>query len=222
VYGNDWEYTPIAIKPNEAQFIETAHLTATNIAVIYGLPPDKIGGSVGDSLTYATVEMNTLDYLTFSARPWLVKWEQALSRLFPRTQYVKFETAEMLRTDVRTRAMVDRMSLGPNVPWKTQDEVRAARDLGPMPKTDPQSVWQIAKAAQQAQIAKSAQPQPSPNGQSTNDQKPPAKTIESKSISGSSAIVYLRSRVPQSDNSWPILKPPPAANGTKPLAVGRD
>jgi hypothetical protein len=209
----------------------TAHLTATNIAVIYGLPPDKIGGTTGDSLTYATVEMNTIDYLTFSARPWIVKWEQALNQLFPGPQYVKFETSEMLRTDVKTRAEVDRISLGPTMPWKTQDEVRGARDLGPMSKTDPQSAWQIAKAAQQAQITKS---QPPTNGQQlSNDQTNGAET---KSISGESAVEYLRSRqsisgpsavvrlqskVPQSQSDpSPILKPPPAANGTKPLAVG--
>jgi HK97 family phage portal protein len=238
VYGSDWEYTPIAIKPNEAQFIETARLTATQIAVIYGIPPDKIGGSTGDALTYSTVEMNTLDYLTFSARPWLVKWEQALNRCFPRTQYVKFETSEMLRTDVKTRAEVDRISLGPTMPWKTQDEVRSKRDLPPMERTDPQSAWQIAKAQTQKQqpIPKAPEQGKAPKGTEHKtpdgdpDVSPPSaplekavlKPTETREISGSSAVMYLRARVPQSSNPWPILKPPPVANGTKPLAVGRN
>jgi len=185
VYGNDWEYTPIQIKPNEAQFVETMRLTATQIAVIYGIPPEKIGGSTGSTLTYSTTELNTLDYLVFSARPWLVKWEQALDRLFPRGQFVKFETSEMLRVDVKTRATVDRMSLGANVPWKTPDEVRADRDLPPMPKPEPL-------------------PQPDPsmngNGQPNSNGQPQQSEAKSGPKSGADAIVYLRSRVSQPRN----------------------
>lgn len=136
VYGKDWTYNPIAIKPNEALFVETMRLTATQIAVIYGLPPEKIGGSTGSNLTYTTTEMNTLDYLMFSIRPWLVKWEYALSNCFPRGYYVRFQTSEMLRLDAETQAKVDQMSLGSNTTpgWRQVDEVRADHDWGPMPK----------------------------------------------------------------------------------------
>ncbi len=138
VYGKDWTYNPIAIKPSEALFVETARLTATEIATIYGIPPEMIGGSKGESLTYATVEQNTLQYLTFTIRPWLVKWEHALSNCFPRGYYVRFETAEMLRLDAKTQAEVDQITLGSNTqPAVRQvDEVRADHDWGPM-KTAP-------------------------------------------------------------------------------------
>ena len=134
VYGADWSYTPIAVSPNEARFIETMQLTATQIATIYGIPPEKIGGTTGKSLTYSTVEMNTLDYLTFSLRPWLVRLEKAFTKLFPRGQYVKFDTSEMLRADTKTKAEIAALSLGtPSQPWLTQDEVRADYDRPPMP-----------------------------------------------------------------------------------------
>jgi len=112
----------------------TMRLAATQIAVIYGIPPEKIGGSTGASLTYSTVEMNTIDYLTFSIQPWVTKLEAALSNCFPRGYYVRFDTAEMLRVDAETRAKVDQMSLGSNVApgWMAVDEVRANRDLPPM------------------------------------------------------------------------------------------
>jgi len=134
VYGADWSYTPIAVSPNEARFIETMQLTATQIATIYGIPPEKIGGTTGKSLTYSTVEMNTLDYLTFSLRPWLVRLEKAFTKLFPRGTYVKFDTSEMLRADTKTKAEIAALSLGtPSQPWLTQDEVRADYDRPPMP-----------------------------------------------------------------------------------------
>lgn len=133
VYGRDWTYEPITIKPHEAQFVETMRLTATNIAVIYGLPPHKLGGSTGDPLTYTSTEQDALDYLIFSLRPWLVRGEAALSKLFPPQFYVKFDTSELLRTDALTRAQVDQISLG-NMAYRTPDEVRADHDWGPMPK----------------------------------------------------------------------------------------
>lgn len=206
VIGNDWEYTPIQIKPHEAEFIETMRLTATQIAVIYGIPPEKIGGSTGNTLTYSTTEMNTLDFLVFSARPWLVCWEQALNRMFPRGQYVKFETKEMLRTDAKTRAEIDQISLN-KAAYKTVDEVRADRDLPP--------------ESQLMQVQLQPPPAQSPNGQQPlNGQQSPngAYQAEAKQLSGADAIVSLRSR--WIDPSMPILEPPPAANGTKPLAVG--
>jgi HK97 family phage portal protein len=52
VTGMDWEFTPIAIKPHEAQFIETERMSATQIATVYGIPPERIGGTTGNSLTY--------------------------------------------------------------------------------------------------------------------------------------------------------------------------
>jgi HK97 family phage portal protein len=157
VYGRDWEYNPIAIKPHEAQFIETMRLTATQIAVVYGLPPEKLGGTTGDSLTYATVELNNIDYLTHSLRPWLVRWEQALTKCFPNGYYVKFDTNEMLRLDAKTQAEIDQMSLGFNPPpWMEVDEVRARRDLPPSTKVN---------KVESLRAQPKPQPQPSTNGQ---------------------------------------------------------
>lgn len=163
VYGNDWEYLPVAIKPHEAEFVNTMRLTATQIATIYGIPPHKIGGTTGDSLTYSSVEQDALDFLTFSLRPWLVRIETALSNLFPRATFVKFDTSEMLRVDAKTRAEIDQISLGYQPPpTRTVNEIRADRDLPPMPKPPP--------------IPEPVEPSSSPNGvpKPTNGKEPAA------------------------------------------------
>jgi hypothetical protein len=128
----DWKYEPIAVSPNEAKFLETMEATATQIAVIYGVPPEKIGGVVGDSLTYSTVEMNSLDCLTFTFRPWLVRFEYSFSTCFPRGYFVRFNTEEFLRVDAKSRAEIDALSLGTTqLGWKHADEVRASYNLPP-------------------------------------------------------------------------------------------
>ena len=108
-------------------------MTANHLAVIYGLPAEMLGGQTGGSLTYNTVSMNALNFLTFSLRPWLVRLEAVLSNLFPRGTFVKFVTDELLRMDQVTKAQVDQMSLGYYPPpWRSQDEVRRSNDLPPV------------------------------------------------------------------------------------------
>lgn len=135
VHGNDWEYTPITMKAGDAAFVETAQLTANHIAVIYGLAAEQLGGQTGGSLSYNTVTMNALNFLTFSLRPWLVRIEAALTNLFPRGTFVKFDTSDLLRMDPLQKAQVDQLSLGYYPPaWKSIDEVRRGNDL---PQIDP-------------------------------------------------------------------------------------
>lgn len=52
----EWDYTKITVSPDEAQFLQTIQATANEIAVIYGVPPEKIGGRAGSSKTYSNVE----------------------------------------------------------------------------------------------------------------------------------------------------------------------
>ncbi len=68
VYGRDWDYKPVVVPPSEAQFIESMRMTATQLAAVYGLPPDRVGGTRGDSLTYNCVSGDT-EILTI--RGWL-------------------------------------------------------------------------------------------------------------------------------------------------------
>lgn len=133
VLGSDWKYEPISMKAGDAAFVEQAQLTANHIAVIYGVPAEKLGGQTGGPLTYNTVTMNALDFLTFSLRPWLVRIETALSNLFPRGTFVKFDTSDLLRMDPLTKAQVDQISLGYYPPaWVSIDEVRAGNDRAPI------------------------------------------------------------------------------------------
>src|SRR6516162_127374 len=133
VFGSDWEYQPISMKAGDAAFVEQAQLTANHIAVIYGLPAEMIGGQTGGSLTYNTVTMNALNFLTFSLRPWIIKIENALSALFPRGTFVKFDTSELLRMDPLSKAQYDQLTLGASPKaYRTLDEVRISNDWAPI------------------------------------------------------------------------------------------
>ena len=76
VYGRDWDYKPVVVPPSEAQFIEAMQMNATQLAAVYGLPPDRVGGARGDSLTYNCVDAET-EILT--TRGWL-RYDQVTSQ----------------------------------------------------------------------------------------------------------------------------------------------
>lgn len=142
VIGRDWDYKPVSVPPSEAQFIEATQMNATQFAAIYGLPPDRVGGRRGDSLTYNTVEQSTLQVIE-SLRPWLVRLESAFFGLLPQNRFCRFNSDALLKTDLKTRTEIyaQQRSFG----MRTVDEIRDLDDLEPLPgkaggETIPQDV----------------------------------------------------------------------------------
>ena len=130
VYGRDWEYKPLVVPPSEAQFIEAIQMNATQMAAVYGLPPDRVGGTRGDSLTYNTVEQSTLQVID-ALRPWMVRLETAFYPLIPNTRYVRFNADALLKTDLQTRTSI--YNVQRNMGMRTIDEIRDLEDLPPLP-----------------------------------------------------------------------------------------
>lgn len=130
VYGRDWDYHPVTVPPNEAQFIQALQLNATQIAAVYGLPGDRIGGNRGDSLTYSNVEQSTLQIIE-AMRPWLVKLETAFFDILPQNRYIRFNPDALLRTDLATRANIYKSWR--DIGFASVDEMRELEDLPPLP-----------------------------------------------------------------------------------------
>jgi HK97 family phage portal protein len=130
VLGRGLSYEAIAIKPEESQFLKTQEYGVSEIARVFGVPAEMIGGSAGNSMTYANVEQRSIDFLTYSVQPWLTKLERALTRMLPQPQYVKFDTTELLRTDTETRYRSH--AIGVAAKFLTPDEARVSEDLAPL------------------------------------------------------------------------------------------
>lgn len=138
-------FKPITMPLEDAQFVEQMKLSVQQVARIFGVAPELIGGESGGSLTYSTVEGQALAFLTYCLRPWLVRIEQALRRdqdLFPRRpgarrrRYPEFLQDAMLRADTKTRAEVNALALDPAKGWLNRDEVRAMENRGPESSRD--------------------------------------------------------------------------------------
>lgn len=142
VIGRDWDYKPVSVAPSEAQFIEATQMNATQVAAVYGLPPDRVGGRRGDSLTYNTVEQSTLQVIE-ALRPWIVRLETAFFRLLPQNRFCRFNSDALLKTDLKTRTEI--YAAQRSIGMVTVDEIRDMEDRPPLPgkaggETIPQDV----------------------------------------------------------------------------------
>lgn len=120
VSGNDWEFTPVAITADSAQFLESLQFSVVDIARFLGVPSDLIDGTGSKaSITYANITQRHLQLLVMHLGPAIIRRERKLSRALPRPRFVKLNTEAFLRMDPQTRstmldAQVEHRSLAPS------------------------------------------------------------------------------------------------------------
>jgi HK97 family phage portal protein len=130
VLGAGLKYRQIQVSPEESQFLATQKYGTTEIARIFGVPPEMIAAEAGNSLTYANVEQRAIDFLTYSVQPWLTRIESAFRPLLPGAKHVRFDTGTLVRTDLTSRMSAS--AIGIRSGQLTVDEARSWGDLPPL------------------------------------------------------------------------------------------
>lgn len=140
VLGAGLTYTPIQSTPAESQMIDAQAHSVAAVARAFGLPPEMIGAAVtgSKSIVYTNREQRAIDFLVFSLDPWLVRFEEMLTRNLPQRQYVKFNRGALLRTDLFTRYQAHDLAIRGG--WRSVNEVRALEDEAPIANGD-QHLW---------------------------------------------------------------------------------
>jgi HK97 family phage portal protein len=134
VLGNGAKFRPLAIAPEESQFIQTQKFNVATIARFYGVPPEMVAGETAGHEAYTSPEMRGTDFLTFTLRPWLHRIERAVSGLLPSTQQAKFNSGGFLRATLREQ--YEALNIGVAGGFVMPNEARAKLDLPPLPGLD--------------------------------------------------------------------------------------
>jgi HK97 family phage portal protein len=149
------EFDTLQADPVTSALLDALRHNSTDIAHFVGIPPELVGGSTGDSMTYSNTEGRVIDLLTFGVQFWMSKLEYKLSKtIAPRPVYVKFDEEYIKRTDVRTKVetLIAQVAGG----LLTQNEARNVLNRQSLPGGD---VLFPPKGQQQAQQPPSPQPQ---------------------------------------------------------------
>lgn len=135
VLGHGLTYAPIALNPEDAQWIEASKAGVLDVCRMFGVPADYLLASVeGNSLTYSNLEMIDAQFLRTTLFPvYLRKIEAALTNVLPRGNAAQFDTSALLRPDAKTRADIDKVYIDAGV--YDADHVRTRDGIaGPAPK----------------------------------------------------------------------------------------
>lgn len=87
----EWNWQKISIAPQEAQFLETIEANATQIATIFRVSAEDIGGKAGSSRTYSNREMDQELLNVRTLMPLGQRAGEAFAQLLPSGQSVMFE-----------------------------------------------------------------------------------------------------------------------------------
>lgn len=146
VLGEGMDIHQMTMPLADAQFVEQARMSATEQALVLGIPPYMVAGdNGGNSLTYTTTEGQSVDFLKWSLSARLVRLQNAVSLnlgIMPQGWTAEFETGAVLRSTTKERYAAWSMA-----PHLLIDEMRAMDNLEPLPNGAGQVLAKTVKGA---------------------------------------------------------------------------
>jgi HK97 family phage portal protein len=124
------EFHPLTWSPMDVAAAEFAKITLGQIELMFGLPAGFLGGPVGGSLTYSTVELRMLELAQLTLLPWTGRIEAVLDAQLPRGTEVRVEIDGLLRADTKTR--YETYAIGIPLGIITADEARRLESRPPL------------------------------------------------------------------------------------------
>ena len=131
------KYTSISIAPEQAQFLETRKFQINEIARIFRIPPHMIGDL--EKSSFSNIEQQSLEFVKYTLEPWVVRWEQSLSRaLFTSEEkkqyFFKFNVEGLLRGDYQSR--MNGYAIARQNGWMSANDIRELENLDRIPAED--------------------------------------------------------------------------------------
>jgi len=125
----------IGLTNKDSQFLESRKFQIADVARAFRVPLHMINEL--DRATNNNIEHQSLEFVVHTLGPWLVKWEQAISRQLigdRRRYFAEFLVDGLLRGDVKSR--YEAYSTGINTGFLTRNEVRRKENYNPLDGLD--------------------------------------------------------------------------------------
>lgn len=128
--------TPITVKADDAQFIETRKFQISEIARIYHVPPHMLADVEKTTSWGSGIEEQNIGFITHTMRPWFVLWEEELARMLllddeADEYFFEFDLMALLRGDALKRWSA--YIMGKRNGILNADEIRNWENLNPIP-----------------------------------------------------------------------------------------
>lgn len=128
------KYHSIGIAPEDAQFLETRKYQVNEICRIFRVPPHLVGDL--ERATFSNIEHQSIEFVQHTIRPWLVRWEQEISRsLLDESErllyFARFNVDGLLRGDYKSR--MEGYAIGRQNGWLSINDIRRLEDMSLVP-----------------------------------------------------------------------------------------
>ena len=124
------KFVKTGVDPNEAQMLQSREFQITEVARVFRIPPHMLGITTPGSMSYASVEQNSINFVTYTLNPYLAKLESAYSSILPAESFLKFNTNALLRGDTTTRFAAYNSALQSG--WLSINDIHRLEDLRPV------------------------------------------------------------------------------------------
>ena len=141
-------FEPVTMRLTDAQFLQSRKFTVEEIARWFRMPPHKIQHL--ERSTFSNIESQSIEYVTDTLMPWLVRWEEELDRkLVPEEDFfVEHNVQALLRGDAAARAKFYKDLFG--IGALSQNDVRKLENMNSVDGGDvyyvPVNLAPVAKA----------------------------------------------------------------------------
>lgn len=99
------KFTQLTIPPEDAQFLQSRQFQVREVARMFGVPTHLLMDVEGSTSWGTGIAEQTLGFVIFTLRRWLIRTEQAVTRMLrPDTVYSKFSLEGLLRGAPKDRA----------------------------------------------------------------------------------------------------------------------
>lgn len=128
------KYHEIGMSPEDSQFLQTRAFQINEICRIFRVPPHMIGDL--SRSTFSNIEHQSIDFVVHTIRPWIARWEQAITRSLLNDEektiyYARFNVNGLMRGDFNSR--MSGYAIARQNGWMSANEIRALEDMNKIP-----------------------------------------------------------------------------------------
>jgi len=125
--GATW--TPLSIKPEESQFLETRKFSVQQIARLYRVPPHLVADVEKSTSWGSGIEEQNIGFHTYRLNTLMAQTESVWNQALPRGQFLRWNGSGLLRGDTLKRYQAYQIARMNG--WMSGNEIRALEDMNP-------------------------------------------------------------------------------------------
>jgi len=131
------KYQQIGVDPEKSQANESRTFQVREISRVFRIPPHMLYET--EQQSHNTIEQASIEFVTYTLMPWIVRWEQGLNRSLlteeeKGTVFCGFNLQDLLKGDLQSRYAA--YAVGRNWGWLTANDILRREHMNP--REDPE------------------------------------------------------------------------------------